>query len=349
MPPLAAPRCGGGRLFRLTTPAPLQNLLLLYQIHALTGKLPLLYSRYMELLLSSPVVIVGALLAIIIVAVFLYELKVKSKAHNAQIAPAPLPMQPKKNSAVLLFGGIILFLILISLPILLIFVRNRQEVQKRASEPVPPASTTREESTPPSAFSLSPTSPPTAAFSNLANQIPTCLTLTADPTSGRPPLSTTLQARGNDTDDGIAAFVFSFGDGTSKRIEKPFAAGTQATQTIDHVYTELGTYEATVRLEDTKGGLSIVETSCTKTIAVTNTPGSSSAAIGGTSQATSSATPTVTKKPLPTNKPLSATSSASTATKSAVPKLPESGHDDLTALLGIGGIIAVFTALAFVL
>ena len=310
----------------------------------------------MELIFSSPVPIVALFFAILIIGVFIFELKMKKREKEipqTAVPPVtiPLPVEPakkNKNLAVFVAGGIIL-LLLISLSVLFILTRQRQGVQKKASE-TGPFLTEQSTTPPPENFSVSPTGS-TTTFTNLANQLPSCLSVSATPTSGRAPLTITLETHVQDIDDGISAVVFNFGDTTSKRIEKSFPKATEAIQTIDHVYNEPGNYQVTIHAEDTKKGINEDVTNCTTTVEVLSASGSQNRSVGGVASG-SSPTPTVTKKPLPTNIPaatVSATLPAKIATKSAIPKLPEAGNDWPTLLFGVGGIIFVFTSLALVL
>ena len=81
------------------------------------------------------------------------------------------------------------------------------------------------------------------------NNPPTAV-LTANPTSGPPPLTVNFSGSGSydpDSGDHIASYTFNFGDGTSV---------TQTTATVSHTYNKAGTYGATLTVTDTHGAKS---------------------------------------------------------------------------------------------
>ena len=81
------------------------------------------------------------------------------------------------------------------------------------------------------------------------NNPPTAV-LTANPTSGPPPLTVNFDGSGSyDTDSGdnVVSYTFNFGDGTST---------TQNTATVSHTYNKAGTYGATLTVTDTHGAKS---------------------------------------------------------------------------------------------
>jgi PKD repeat protein len=81
------------------------------------------------------------------------------------------------------------------------------------------------------------------------NNPPTAV-LTANPTSGPPPLTVNFDGSGSsdpDSEDHIASYTFKFGDGQSV---------TQSTPTVSHTYNKAGTYGATLTVTDSHGAQS---------------------------------------------------------------------------------------------
>src|SRR6059058_279121 len=82
------------------------------------------------------------------------------------------------------------------------------------------------------------------------NNPPTAV-LTANPTSGPPPLTVNFDGSGSydpDSGDSIASYTFNFGDGQSV---------TQSTPTVSHTYNKAGTYAATLTVTDSHGAQSM--------------------------------------------------------------------------------------------
>ncbi len=82
------------------------------------------------------------------------------------------------------------------------------------------------------------------------NQAPTAQ-LAASPQAGFAPLEVELNGAGSsdpDTADGVVEYTFDFGDGT--------APVTQSSPEIEHMYTEVGNYHATLTVKDTRGAAS---------------------------------------------------------------------------------------------
>jgi PKD repeat protein len=82
------------------------------------------------------------------------------------------------------------------------------------------------------------------------NQAPTAR-LAATPQAGFAPLQVELNGAGSsdpDASDGIVEYTFDFGDGS--------APVTQSSPEIEHTYTEVGNYQATLSVKDSRGAAS---------------------------------------------------------------------------------------------
>ena len=89
------------------------------------------------------------------------------------------------------------------------------------------------------------------------NNPPTAV-LTANPTSGPPPLTVNFDGSGSydpDSGDSIASYTFNFGDGTSATC--PGNAACTGTGKVSHTYNKAGTYGATLTVTDTHGAQSM--------------------------------------------------------------------------------------------
>ncbi len=86
------------------------------------------------------------------------------------------------------------------------------------------------------------------------NNPPTCNYLSASSTSGNAPLNVSFTASGSDTDGTIVQYEFDFGDGSSK----VYSSTAGAT----HTYSAVGTYCATLRVQDDDGDWSTNTGSC---------------------------------------------------------------------------------------
>src|SRR5204862_4933587 len=91
------------------------------------------------------------------------------------------------------------------------------------------------------------------------NNPPTAV-LTANPTSGLPPLTVNFDGSGSydpDSGDQSASYTFSFGDGTST---------TQNTATVSHIYSKAGVYSATLTVKDSHGAANVNSAQVTITV-----------------------------------------------------------------------------------
>lgn len=319
----------------------------------------------MELLLSSPLPIAGIFLALVILGVFVFELKSR-KSHDAKAPPLPptsIPM-PKPVSTgpdkkMLLAGGGVLVLLAFVIPVTVVLVSQKQTTEKQASEStVPPVTPVTSQT--PSKLSASPTGEQSTSASTSSPV--SCLAFTADPSSGRVPLTVSFEAKAQDDADAIAAFEFDFGDGSKQPIEKSFAKGTVAAQSVDHVYTQEGNYTATVRARNDKNTWSEITDTCSITILTSTGSDASISSDGaggsaptrtptpnpGTGGSTKTATPSATAKPTvtPSRTPTPKTASGSAVTK---PSVPEAGTSLPTFAILVGSMLLMITALALAL
>src|SRR6184192_4419984 len=98
------------------------------------------------------------------------------------------------------------------------------------------------------------------------NNPPTAV-LTANPTSGPPPLTVNFDGSGSydpDSGDSIASYTFNFGDGTSATCSGN--AACTGTGKVSHTYNKAGTYGATLTVTDTHGAQSMNAAEVTITV-----------------------------------------------------------------------------------
>jgi PKD repeat protein len=121
---------------------------------------------------------------------------------------------------------------------------------------------------------------------------PPSAALTVAPATGEAPLAVTADASGSSDNDGtpIATYTFDFGDGSAP-------TGPQAAPTASHTYPTAGSYTAKVTVKDTAGLASTATQPVTVTTpagdappraALTVTPGTGSAPLGVTADASAS-------------------------------------------------------------
>jgi len=97
------------------------------------------------------------------------------------------------------------------------------------------------------------------------NQVPTC-TLTANPTSGTPPLTVTFTLTASDPDGTIATWTLDTNnDGTPEYSNSGSPPSTQ-----QHTYTTVGTYTTKLTVTDNNGAINIDATAITVNQEVTN-------------------------------------------------------------------------------
>lgn len=149
------------------------------------------------------------------------------------------------------------------------------------------------------------TIPKTPTPTQIANALPVCTNLTANPASGSAPLVTSFTVNGNDTDGTLSKATFNFGDGAVIDVTQGLSSRSASLQQ-SHTYNTAQSYTASVVFTDDKGATS---QACTTTIDIT-------ASNGG-----EGSIPTPTDVPVPT----------------AAPTLPPTGS--VSTILGIGGAI----------
>ncbi|MBI4067389.1 PKD domain-containing protein [Candidatus Gottesmanbacteria bacterium] len=197
------------------------------------------------------------------------------------------------------------------------------EIKPRAEEIPPPACTVEFSLNPtpsgnPSITpSITPSATPTPTGgitpSQPPNVPPVCTGLSASPTSGDAPLVVTFVATGYDDNSGyLAGFEFNFGDGESKKVEQTFKSTD--TYTVNHTYSNVGTYIASVRVKDNNGDWSSIPDACKQTIKI----------------GTATISPTV---------PVGAPETPIPTTQVAAPQIPQAGNILPPLLLTLGGII----------
>lgn len=295
----------------------------------------------MELILSSPLPVAALFLGLIIVGVFIFELRSKharqSSAPPPPLPPTSIPMpkpptQPASSKKKLIIAaGAVILVLAIALPALLIVVNQKSQVINRAQTPTKPAgpvptveptigpATAVTLDTTAQSQSISPTTPVTTP--------PTCLGLSAQPVSGRVPLSVSFTARAHDASS-IASINFDFGDGTNKKVEKGFTPGTDVTQPMDHVYTQEGNYNASVTVTNSKNITSPITSTCQMSIIA-----SAGTAVGGTSGSSGSGTLIPTSTLVPTKIITPTPTKIASGSGVVQPNLPESGTVTPTAMI----------------
>ena len=124
-------------------------------------------------------------------------------------------------------------------------------------------------STKPISVTIQPSQSTTPAGPTVANQAPTCTSLSIDRTSSGPaPLSLTFTANGRDSDGTISKATFNFGDGPVQDMTQSGGIGTNTVSIpAAHTYNNPGTYQASAILTDNVGAVS--NSGCTQTITVT--------------------------------------------------------------------------------
>lgn len=190
------------------------------------------------------------------------------------------------------------------------------------STPVPsPSPSTQPSSTPTTVPSSTPT--PTTG----QNPPPVCEALSVSPSSGTAPL--TVEFIGTASDNtAVLKFEFTYGDGQVQTIEKD--VGEQGSVEVSHTYTKVGTFTATLRVQDQHNLWSSSSNDCSKTITTSG------------SGATVTPTPTGTQigGPNPTNTP-TPTKVASASATPAKPDVPVAGGITPTIGVALGGLLVI--------
>ena len=310
----------------------------------------------MELLLSSPFPIDALVVGLIVAGVFVYELRLqKQKAQPiAPLPPTSIPIvnedpSKKKRQIAIIIGIVIVALLVIAGT----FVLTRRTPDEPDIEPTPIVEV--EPTAFPTEIPVAPTDAIIPTNVPRTSTAPICQEFISKSSSGCAPLSVSFEASAMDNTS-IKAFDFIFGDGATQKIEKDYGTGV-ARQTIDHVYTLPGTYNASVIVtdsDDTNNNIS----DCTLSIQVlTETGEAAPAPIGGVTNpsptgATTTTAPTLTTAPSRTPTPTIvgqkvATGSATPTT--ILPEIPESGNTFPTALVTLGGLALVIISFALLL
>lgn len=141
-----------------------------------------------------------------------------------------------------------------------------------------------------SSIVTSPTLSPGAA----GGQAPICGSLSAIPLTGPAPLTVSLTGSGRD-DGQVAAFEFTFGDGTRQTVTQN--VGKSGSVSTSHVYQAGGDYTATLRVQDNTGNFSSPSALCSVALSVTKGVATTSAQLKA--QPTKAPIPTPTTVTLP--------------------------------------------------
>ena len=99
--------------------------------------------------------------------------------------------------------------------------------------------------------------------------LPTCSGLSAIPLTGPAPLTVSLTGSGTNSGGQITAFEFTFGDLAKQTVSKN--VGSSGSSSISHVYQAAGTYNASLRVQDSAGNFSSPSALCSVQIKVTST------------------------------------------------------------------------------
>lgn len=171
--------------------------------------------------------------------------------------------------------------------------------------------------TPSTVATISPTSEAsvtptvTGTTGSSSNVSPICEGISAaGATSGTAPFAVTLNALGSDSDGTISRATFSFGDGSVQSVTTGGGLGTAAADvSVTHTYQTAGTYQAAVVFTDNNSSVS--SGSCTLNITVTD------------SSSSSSTTTSPTATPIPDS------------------TLPDTGPEDLLAIIGVATTVFI--------
>ena len=83
---------------------------------------------------------------------------------------------------------------------------------------------------------------PSTWYKDLMGNMPPTASISANPLSGKPPLTVNFTGSGKDIDGTVVSYSWNFGDGT-----------TSNQQSVSHTYENPGNYTATFKVTDDKG------------------------------------------------------------------------------------------------
>lgn len=175
---------------------------------------------------------------------------------------------------------------------------------------------------PTSGSSASPTVAPLPTSGAGATAGLICVGLSAEPLSGSAPLKVTFTAEGTVQGGEITGFLFDFGDGQEKTIERSFGPDGRGRQQVIYSYPKSGVFRASLRVRGKNDTWSDIPQACVVTITV-----SAGSNIGGQ-------TGTIVASP--------------TAKLAVQPKTPAAGSLTPTLVFMVGGLLLVgLSAIAF--
>ncbi|MFX0199392.1 MAG: PKD domain-containing protein [Candidatus Hodarchaeota archaeon] len=110
---------------------------------------------------------------------------------------------------------------------------------------------------------------PSTWYEDLKNiNVPPVAFISADPTSGPPPLAVNFTGSATDSDGTVVSYAWDFGDGSKSNEQKPI-----------HTYNSVGTFKVTLTVTDNKGDCGRASTNISVTAKSDNTPPESPAGL----------------------------------------------------------------------